>query len=231
MGIHEVSFKTSFDESPVDDRYPLVKEPAKCISCLRCVSVCSKVQALSVWGLVDSGSRSRVDAVAKDDCSYCGQCITHCPVGALHERSDVSRVFDAIDDPETITIAQIAPSVRTSWHEGLDLAEDKASVGRMVAAVKSLGFDYVFDTDFAADVTIMEEDSGLHFLLKVNTELSDEELMQKSLQKGVKLNSLSAYYHDSPDDFAAHTFIINYSYLNTTGVEDAIKVLYDVIKK
>ncbi|MFQ9742127.1 MAG: [Fe-Fe] hydrogenase large subunit C-terminal domain-containing protein [Slackia sp.] len=106
-------------------------------------------------------SRSRVDAVAKDDCSYCGQCITHCPVGALHERSDVSRVFDAIDDPETITIAQIAPSVRTSWHEGLDLAEDKASVGRMAAAVKSLGFDYVFDTDFAADVTIMEEGSEL----------------------------------------------------------------------
>ena len=65
MGIHEVSFKTSFDESPVDDRYPLVKEPAKCISCLRCVSVCSKMQALSVWALVDSGSRSRVDAVAK----------------------------------------------------------------------------------------------------------------------------------------------------------------------
>ena len=161
MGIHEVSFKTSFDESPVDDRYPLVKEPAKCISCLRCVSVCSKVQALSVWGLVDSGSRSRVDAVAKDDCSYCGQCITHCPVGALHERSDVSRVFDAIDDPEIITIAQIAPSVRTSWHEGLGLAKDKASVGRMVAAVKSLGFDYVFDTDFAADVTIMEEGSEL----------------------------------------------------------------------
>ena len=60
---------------------------------------------------------------------------------------------------------------------------------------------------------------------------SDEELMQRALQKGVKLNSLSAYYHDSPDDFAAHTFIINYSYLNTTGVEDAIKVLYDVIKK
>lgn len=161
MGIHEVPFRTSFDESPVDARYPLVKEPAKCISCLRCVSVCEKVQALSVWALVDSGSRSRVDAVAKEDCSYCGQCITHCPVGALHERSDVSRVFEAIDNPEVITIAQIAPSVRTSWHEGLGLSAQKASVGRMVSAVKSLGFDYVFDTDFAADVTIMEEGSEL----------------------------------------------------------------------
>ena len=91
--------------------------------------------------------------------------------------------------------------------------------------------DAIKNSPLASYVTIMEEDSGLHFLLKVNTELSDEELMQRSLQKGVKLNSLSAYYHDSPDDFAAHTFIINYSYLNTTGVEDAIKVLYDVIKK
>ena len=91
--------------------------------------------------------------------------------------------------------------------------------------------DAIKNSPLASYVTIMEEDSGLHFLLKVNTELSDEELMQRALQKGVKLNSLSAYYHDSPDDFAAHTFIINYSYLNTTGVEDAIKVLYDVIKK
>ena len=91
--------------------------------------------------------------------------------------------------------------------------------------------DAIKNSPLASYVTIMEEDSGLHFLLKVNTELSDEELMQRALQKGVKLNSLSAYYHDSPDDFAAHTFIINYSYLNTTGVEDAIKVLYDLIKR
>lgn len=87
------------------------------------------------------------------------------------------------------------------------------------------------NSPLASHVTIMEEDSGLHFLLKVDTELSDEELMQRALQKGVKLNSLSTYYHDSPDDFAAHTFIINYSYLNTTGVGDAIKVLYECIKK
>ena len=80
-------------------------------------------------------------------------------------------------------------------------------------------------------VTIMEEDSGLHFLLKLKMELSDKEFMQRALQKGVKLNSLSAYYHDSPDDFAAHTFIINYSYLNTEHLAEAINVLYDCIKK
>lgn len=161
MAIHDVPFPTSFDADFVDKRFPLVKEPAKCISCLRCVSVCSKSQVLSVWELVDSGSRSRVDAVAKDDCSYCGQCITHCPVGALHERSDISQVFDAIADPDIVTIAQIAPSVRTSWHEGLGISQEDAACARLVAAVRKLGFDYVFDTDFAADMTIMEEGSEL----------------------------------------------------------------------
>lgn len=161
MAIHDVPFPTRFDTTPIDKRFPLVKEPAKCISCLRCVSVCEKRQALSVWALVDSGSRSRVDAVAKDRCSYCGQCITHCPTGALHERSDIARVFDALEDDEMITIAQIAPSVRTSWHEGLGLDARDATTGRLTAAVRKLGFDYVFDTDFAADMTIMEEGSEL----------------------------------------------------------------------
>lgn len=161
MGIHDVPFETVLDERPIDARFPLVREPAKCISCLRCVSVCAKVQALSVWDLVDSGSRSHVDAVAASDCSYCGQCITHCPVGALHERDDIAEVFAAIDDPEKIVIAQVAPSVRTSWFEGLGLPEDKRTPEYMVAALRRLGFDYVFDTDFAADVTIMEEGTEL----------------------------------------------------------------------
>ncbi len=161
FGIHEVPYPTSFDTRPVDDRFPLVREAAKCVSCLRCVSVCSKVQRLSVWDLVDSGSRARVDAVAEGDCSYCGQCITHCPTGALHERDDVDRVARALADPDTIVIAQVAPSVRTSWGEGLAIDPQDATPGRMVSAIRRLGFDYVFDTDFAADVTIMEEGSEL----------------------------------------------------------------------
>lgn len=161
FGIHEVSYPTSFDARPADARYPLVREASKCVSCLRCVSVCSKVQCLTVWDLVDSGSRARVDAVAEDACSYCGQCITHCPTGALHERDDVDEVAAAIADPDKIVIAQVAPSVRTSWAEGLGIDACDATPGRMVAAIRRLGFDYVFDTDFAADVTIMEEGSEL----------------------------------------------------------------------
>ena len=91
--------------------------------------------------------------------------------------------------------------------------------------------DAIKRSPLSSHVTIKEEDSGLHFLLKLKMELSDKEFMQRALQKGVKLNSLSAYYHDSPDDFAAHTFIINYSYLNTEHLAEAINVLYDCIKK
>ena len=91
--------------------------------------------------------------------------------------------------------------------------------------------DAIKRSPLSSHVTIMEEDSGLHFLLKLKMELSDKEFMQRALQKGVKLNSLSAYYHDSPDDFAAHTFIINFSYLNTEHLAEAINVLYDCIKK
>ena len=161
FGIHEVPYFSEYDLRPVDARFPLVREPAKCVSCLRCVSVCSKVQNLTVWDLVDSGSRARVDAVAEDMCSFCGQCITHCPTGALHERDDVSKVSAALADPDKIVIAQVAPSVRTSWAEGLAIDAQDATPGRMVAALRRLGYDYVFDTDFAADVTIMEEGSEL----------------------------------------------------------------------
>lgn len=161
MGIHEVPFATAFEAKPIDARFPLVREPDKCVNCLRCVSTCEKVQALGVWDLVDSGSRAHVDAAAAEDCAYCGQCIVNCPTGALHERDDTQRVFDAIYDPDVITIAQVAPAVRSSWAEQLDMHGNAPSTGRMVAAIRRLGFDYVFDTDFAADVTIMEEGSEL----------------------------------------------------------------------
>ena len=161
MCVHEIPYETTLTGEPVDARFPLVREPDKCISCLRCVSTCQKVQGLSVWDLVDSGYRAHVDAAAPLDCTYCGQCITHCPTGALHERDDTEKVFNAIFDPDKIVIAQVAPAVRSAWAEGLDLKGAEPSVGRMVAAIRRLGFDYVFDTDFAADVTIMEEGSEL----------------------------------------------------------------------
>ena len=100
--------------------------------------------------------------------TICGQCITHCPTGALRERDDTDIVLDALADPDKVTVIQVAPAVRTAWAEYWNLDKKKATPGRMVAAIRKLGFDYVFDTNFSADLTIMEEGTELLRRLKAH---------------------------------------------------------------
>lgn len=144
--------------------FPLIRSYSKCIKCMRCIQVCDKIQGCGIWDVVNTGSRTTVD-VAKvlrledSECALCGQCITHCPVGALRERDDTEKVFEALEDPEKIVVVQIAPAVRTAWGEELGLKPEFATVKRLAAALRRLGFDYIFDTNFSADLTIMEEGS------------------------------------------------------------------------
>ena len=145
---------------------PLVRDASKCVQCMRCVQVCDKMQSIGIWDAVGSGSRSVVDTydrrpIVETACTFCGQCVTHCPTGALTARDDTDRVLAALASPDITTVIQVAPAVRAAWSEEFGLESDVATVGRMVAALKSLGFDYVFDTNFAADLTIMEEASEL----------------------------------------------------------------------
>ena len=147
-----------------DGGFPLIRTASKCIKCMRCVQVCDKVQSLNIWEVTGTGSRTTIGVkngkkVWDTDCSLCGQCITHCPTGALRARDDTDKVYAALADPAITTVVQIAPAVRSAWAEQLGLTKEEATEARMVAAVKALGFDYVFDTDFAADLTIMEEGS------------------------------------------------------------------------
>lgn len=144
--------------------FPLIRDASKCIKCMRCIQVCDKVQDLGIWDLEATGCRTHVDVsgnrkIEEADCSLCGQCITHCPVGALRERSDVDAVVEALEDPTVVTVVQIAPAVRTAFGEGLGLAPEQATVNRLAGALRSVGFDYVFDTSYSADLTIMEEGS------------------------------------------------------------------------
>lgn len=162
LNVIDNPFETRLEKNQKTD-FPLVRESSKCIKCMRCIQICDKVQSLNIWDVVSTGSRTTVGIAAgksiKENCSLCGQCITHCPVGALRERDDTDEVYDALADENKVTVVQIAPAVRTAWAESLGLSEEEATEKRMVAATKALGFDYVFDTTFTADLTIMEEGS------------------------------------------------------------------------
>ena len=164
MDIRMVPFDKQIPFQKGSRKFPLIKDYTKCIKCMRCIQVCDKVQTCSIWDVVNTGSRATVDVknvlrLEESDCTLCGQCLTHCPVGALIERDDTGKVWDALDDPEKIVVVQIAPSVRAAWGEDLGLKPEFATVKRLAAALRQVGFDYIFDTDFSADLTIMEEAS------------------------------------------------------------------------
>lgn len=162
LGIIEIPYEKEVPAAPWNHNFPFIRDAGKCIKCMRCVQVCDKIQDLHVWDVQNTGSRTTVDVaqnkcIEESDCSTCGQCITHCPTGALRERNDVPEVFKALADPDKVTVVQVAPAVRSAWAENMNIPEEMASEGRMTAALKQVGFDYVFDTNFTADLTIMEE--------------------------------------------------------------------------
>lgn len=145
-----------------DTRYPLVRDASKCVKCMRCIQVCDKIQGMHIWDVSGTGARTTVGVsenrdIKTADCALCGQCITHCPTGALRERDDTDKLYRALEDKDTIVVAQIAPAVRAAWGESLGLSREEATVEKIVDALRRIGVDYVFDTTFSADLTIMEE--------------------------------------------------------------------------
>ena len=150
--------------APVDYSAPILRFENRCVKCMRSVQVCDKVQGVHIWDLVGTGSRTTVgtakaDSLSQSLCTYCGQCVTHCPVGALEERDDTDHVYRMLADPTLTTVVQVAPAVRAAWTEYFGLSPEQAAPGVLASALRELGFDYVFDTNFSADLTIMEEGS------------------------------------------------------------------------
>ncbi|WP_421919995.1 NADH-dependent [FeFe] hydrogenase, group A6 [Marinifilum sp.] len=147
------------------------KDDSKCIRCQRCVRTCAEIQSVGAIAVAHKGSEMKISTVfdrALDEvvCTNCGQCIVHCPTGALTEKSYVEKVWDAIADPETHVVVQTAPAVRIGLGEELGFGAGTRVTGKMVSALRRLGFDSVLDTDFTADLTIMEEGTELLTRLK-----------------------------------------------------------------
>lgn len=181
LGITDLPYPKHLEGFRSDPAFPLIRNNDKCIKCLRCIQICEKVQATGVWDLTSRASHASVNAaggkeLSQTDCALCGQCITHCPTGALCARDDTERVFDALEDPEKICLVQIAPAVRASWGESLGLTHEQATVERLASALRAMGFDYVFDTNFSADLTIMEEGSELLERIKKAGEPGGEDI-------------------------------------------------------
>lgn len=177
LNIFDIPFRMEPERKPWNKKFPLLRDSAKCIKCMRCVQVCDKVQGLGIWDVEGTGSRTTINVgkfknIEASDCALCGQCITHCPVGALSARDDTEKVWDAIADKKKIVVAQVAPAVRAGWGEEVGLEPKQASIGKIFDALKRMGVDYVFDTTFTADLTIMEE--GTEFIQRFTSgELKD----------------------------------------------------------
>ena len=167
-----------YEGEDIDYKYPLdytshalVRDPNKCILCRRCVSACLNVQGIGVIGPTERGFNTIVEPVFRKsigdvNCINCGQCVQACPVGALTIADDTKRVWTALADPEMHVVIQTAPAVRAALGESFGMPIGTRVTGKMVTALRRLGFDRVFDTDFAADLTIMEEGTELIDRLK-----------------------------------------------------------------
>lgn len=178
LGIREIRYQGEQSTFEIDRSPSIVRNMNKCIMCRRCETMCNSIQTVGALTAVNRGFNAAVSTaferdIAGSTCSYCGQCVSVCPVNALSGRNTQQPVLDALADPTKIVIAQTAPAVRTALGRDFGCEPGTLVTGKMVSALRQLGFDYVFDTDFAADLTIMEE--GTELLQRLGKYLSGDE--------------------------------------------------------
>ena len=173
LGIRNIRYKGDHSTAPTDhSTKSIVKNHDKCILCRRCETMCNEVQSVGVLSGINRGFGTEVSTffnsnLCDTECTFCGQCIAVCPTGALTEVNNITAVWDALSKKDKTVVVQVAPAVRVAIGEEFGLKAGEISTGKMVAALKSLGFKYVFDTNYAADLTILEEASEfLHRLKK-----------------------------------------------------------------
>ncbi|MGX8796879.1 NADH-dependent [FeFe] hydrogenase, group A6 [Fusibacter sp. JL298sf-3] len=167
LGIHEIRYTGEKMDYPKDtSSYSLVKDPNKCVMCRRCETMCNDVQTCGILSAVNRGFDVFVGPAFNLDmvdtsCTFCGQCVAVCPTAALTEVNNTGKVWEALNDPSKHVVVQVAPAVRVAIGELFDMPAGEIATGKLVSALRGLDFDAVFDTDFGADLTIMEEASEL----------------------------------------------------------------------
>lgn len=177
LRIREVKYKGAVSDFKKDNSsYSLVRDPNKCILCRRCETMCNLVQTVGVYSAVNRGFDTTMGTAFDNPmldtaCTFCGQCVSVCPTGALTQVVNTVGVWDAINDPDKFVIVQTAPAVRAALGEEFGYPIGTRVTGKMVSALRHIGFDKVYDTDFAADLTIMEEATELIHRIKNNGRL------------------------------------------------------------
>ena len=166
LGIREIPYKGEQSTYRVDMSPSIIRDVDKCIMCRRCENVCNNIQSVGALSAVNRGFQAVVAPAFEQDmvdspCVMCGQCVQVCPVGALSEVDDTRNVMMAINDPKKTVVVQTAPAVRVAIGEEFGMEHGTIVTGQLASVLRQLGFDYVFDTDFAADLTIMEEGTEL----------------------------------------------------------------------
>lgn len=175
LGVERSRFEGERSTRKVDTSVSITRDLSKCILCRRCVSVCNNIQQTGILNAQNRGFKTEISPamnlpLGAVSCTFCGQCTVVCPVGALKETSSTERVWAALNDPTRRTVVQVAPAVRVAIGEEFGLEAGSRCTGKLASALKELGFDDVFDTNWAADLTIMEE--GTEFLGRVKNVLT-----------------------------------------------------------
>lgn len=177
LSIHDIKYAGEMAQHRMDtSSAALVREMSKCVLCRRCETMCSKVQSVHVLSAVNRGFETSMGTpfnmpITETGCVSCGQCVAVCPTAALSEVNNVAKLWNLLTDPDKFVVVQTAPAVRAALGEPFGLPAGVSVTGKMVSALRELGFDRVFDTDFAADLTIMEEATELIHRVQHNGKL------------------------------------------------------------
>ena len=197
FGIREISYQGERNAYPVDESAAIMRDLSKCVMCRRCETVCNKVQTVGALTGNGRGFPAKVGTasmipLADSSCTFCGQCVNVCPVGAIVGVSYTKKVMAAIHDPKKTVVVQTAPAVRVAIGQEFGFKPGEPVTGKLVAALRMLGFDKVFDTDFSADLTIMEEGNELVGRVKKYLELKGAGKSDADAQKEAHLPILTS---------------------------------------